>query len=246
MAHHLGKECLPDFSSRYSRHDFTLPQLFACLTLREHQRLSYRDLVALLQDSPEWRLAIGMTKVPAVSTFCAAFGVLTLGRSLTPMLDAITRWMRERRHLGKTIAIDSTLMDVHYRSRHYEQRCRHRSTSEKRSANARRFRSARRTPKLTIAVDTRSHFVLAHRPRAGMGSDAPDFAPTLRAALERNRGAERVLADAGFDSHDNHRIAREELGVRSLIKTGIGRPSSTPPASKYRRQMKCELAGPQS
>ena len=57
-----------------------------------------------------------------------------------------------------------------------------------------------------------------------MGSDAPDFEPTLRAAVKRNPRARRVLADAGYDSHDNHRIAREELGVQSLIKTGCGRP----------------------
>ena len=26
-----------------------------------------------------------------------------------------------------------------------------------------------------------------------------------------------ALADAGFDSEDNHRLARQELGIRSLI-----------------------------
>src|ERR1700684_581640 len=41
-AYHLAKRCLPDHSSKFSRKDFTLPQLFACLVVREHQNKSYR------------------------------------------------------------------------------------------------------------------------------------------------------------------------------------------------------------
>jgi len=116
----------------------------------------------------------------------------------------------------------------------------------RRSADAKRSRSAKRTPKLTVGVDVRSHLVLALRPRMGMGSDAPDFVPTLRQACRRNRKLRRVLADAGYDSHQNHQTAREELEVRSLIKAGIGRPSSKPPTSKYRRRMLRDLAGSQA
>ena len=28
---------------------------------------------------------------------------------------------------------------------------------------------------------------------------------------------DRVLADAGFDSEENHRLAREDLGIRSTV-----------------------------
>ena len=49
MAFCLAREALPKYSSKFSRHDFTLPQLFACLVVKEHQRLSYRDAEALLR-----------------------------------------------------------------------------------------------------------------------------------------------------------------------------------------------------
>ena len=48
----------------------------------------------------------------------------------------------------------------------------------------------------------------------------------------RRRQIGTVLADAGYDSHENHRVARTELKVRSLIKAGAGRPSAKPPTSK--------------
>lgn len=51
-AHELAKQSLPDHSSKFSRQDFTLPQLFACLVIREHQKKSFRGVEALLIDSP--------------------------------------------------------------------------------------------------------------------------------------------------------------------------------------------------
>jgi hypothetical protein len=163
------------------------------------------------------------------------------------MLDVLARLFRHHELLGRVLAVDSTLYDTHHRSRHYEQRCRHHAagTGHGPAADARRSRSARRTPKLSVGADTRSHAVLAARARTGMGSDAPDFAPLLRRAAARQR-FEAVLADPGFDSHANHALARRGLGVRSLIKAGVGRPTAKPPTSPYRRTMKRLRAGSQA
>jgi hypothetical protein len=46
-----------------------------------------------------------------------------------------------------------------------------------------------------------------------------------------------VVADAGYDSEANHRIARQDMGVRSIIPAGIGRPTDKPPAGRWRRHM---------
>lgn len=46
-----------------------------------------------------------------------------------------------------------------------------------------------------------------------------------------------VVADAGYDSEANHRIAREDMGVRSIISPGIGRPTSKLPTGRWRRHM---------
>ena len=246
VAHHLASLSLPKYTSKFSRRDFTLRQMFACLVVREHQKQTYRGAEALLRDSEHWCRDIGMRKVPDHNTLWRAFHALNLGRR-GKLLDVLVQWLAVAGQLGDTAAIDSTLCDTHHRSRHYEQRRRHYAAREKKTANARRSRSARRTPKLAFAVDTATHLILAARARSGMGSDAPDVAPLLLAAWRRvpGRRLKHVVADAGYDSEANHRVARLDMGVRALIKTGVGRPTSKPPASPYRRCMHRQLAGSQ-
>ena len=38
VAHHLARGVLPEHTSKFSRKDFTLPQLFACLVVKEQQK----------------------------------------------------------------------------------------------------------------------------------------------------------------------------------------------------------------
>src|SRR5438477_8253552 len=65
QAYQLGLACLPLYNSKFSRRDYTLPQLFACLVIREHQKKTYRRAAALLADSPSWLAAIGLSRAPA-------------------------------------------------------------------------------------------------------------------------------------------------------------------------------------
>jgi hypothetical protein len=162
------------------------------------------------------------------------------------LLDKLTQWMSVAKQLGECLSIDSTLHDSHYRSRHYENRVRHYARCEKAPINQRRSRAVRSRPKLTLGVDTRSHFVLSARSTRGTGGDHAQFPITLRRAVRRHARIKLVLADAGYDSHENHRLARKELGVRSLIKAGIGRKTDRAPASHYRRMMKRQLTGSQA
>ena len=249
VAFKLASDCLPKYRSKFSRKDFTLPQLFACLVLREHQKQTYRGTEALLRDSKRWCREIGMKKAPDHNTLWRAFGALNLGRRCRKLLDLVAQWFALAKQLGDTVALDSTYYDTHHRSRHYERRCRHyASQKSQNSPNTRRSRSAKQTPKLAAACDPRTHLILALRTCIGMGSDAPDFDPLLVEAWGRMPGKrlKTVLADAGYDSEDNHRTARQDIGIRSLIKPGAGRPSRKPAKGKYRRRMQRELSGSQA
>ena len=62
LAHQLAGQVLPPQFSRFSRKDFTQPQLFACLVLREHEKKSFRGIEALLANSLPWLAAIGLDK----------------------------------------------------------------------------------------------------------------------------------------------------------------------------------------
>ena len=96
----------------------------------------------------------------------------------------------------------------------------------------------RRLPKLSLAVDAASHVILAAIASTGAGGDQPFLDGLLFHAWRRTGGRARcVVADAGYDSEENHRIARLDMGVRSISPPRVGRPTSKPPAERWRRNM---------
>ncbi len=60
------------WGSRFSRRDYTQPQLFALLVLRQFLRTDYRGVVALVAEWSELRRALGLAKVPHHSTLAHA------------------------------------------------------------------------------------------------------------------------------------------------------------------------------
>lgn len=131
-------------------------------------------------------------------------------------------------------AIDSTGLEASVRSAHYARRLRD---------NNRRYRKAK-FPKLTIVCDTASHLIAAALASVGPSYDVDLFEPAmLRASW--NLQIDRVLADAGYDSEPNHRLARQGLGIRSSViklnRRGRFRKNSGRrrrlPKDPYRRQM---------
>src|SRR5688572_705646 len=128
VAHHLAAAALPKYTCDCSRHDFTRPQLFACLCAKEMLKRSYRGAEAVLRDCPEWCRAIGMSKVPDHNTLCNAAKWLLTRRNVGKLLDAMARWAALHRALGlslKPLGIDSTYCQSRHVSRHYERRCSH-------------------------------------------------------------------------------------------------------------------------
>lgn len=103
--------------------------------------------------------------------------------------------------------------------------------------NRRRSRTVKRLPKLSIAVACACHLVLAARATTGGGGDQPFFEPLLFDAWRRVT-VKVAVADAGYDSEANHRIARQDMGVRSIIPPNVGRPTSKPPTTRHRRNMR--------
>jgi hypothetical protein len=255
VAYHLARQLLPEHACKFSRHDFTLAQLFACLVVREFFGLSFRRAEALLADSPAWLADVDLTKPPDHNTLWRAFDALLTSRRCSGMLDLLAQLFVKAKLLmvrrRRPLAIDSTCFEQHHRSRHYDRRCRHMALQSSdddrarkrpgkwgRTVNAARAKRLRRMPKLAIAVDSGCHLILSAKVRLGNGSDAPDFDDLLYHAWRRVNGAVSVaVADTGYDSEANHRIARQDMGVRSIIPPGIGRPTSKPPSGRWRRHM---------
>lgn len=122
-----------------------------------------------------------------------------------------------------TVAIDATGLDSRHASRYFVARSKGEHT-------------ARSWPKLTTAIDTRSHFIAGATVTTGPTNDSPQFAPVLFLA-SLGITWDRVLADAAFDSEAHHRQAREELGIRSSVIPINPRGYDGEPGGKYRSQM---------
>ena len=244
LAHDLALAYLPTFRNKFSRQDFTLAQLFACLVLREHMKLTYRRLVALLSDN-DWCNRLGMSRVPSTATLCRAFHVMLEPRNLHDALDVLIQAANHAGLTGKTLAIDSTMYDTHHFTRHYERRRKQHAGGDKELIRQRKSETMKKMPKLAVGSDTRSHLVTGMITHTGGGCDAPDFHWLMIDAWCRCKPI-TVLADAGYDSAANHRLARERMGIRSWIKAKTGRPTNKPPTDRHRRHMQRKLKGSQA
>jgi hypothetical protein len=144
------------------------------------------------------------------------------------------------------------MLESHHVSRHFEKRRqqtarqapgKQRTRKQKQyDANRRRAALNQRLPKLSLAVQASSHMIIAARATTGLGADHGHFVPLMLDAARR-LSLEFALADAGYDSEDNHRLARDELKIRSLIPATCGRPGKNGPTGHYRRLMRRRFKG---
>lgn len=68
QALNVGHAALPAYTSKFSRRDYTLPQLFAILVLRKFFKTDYRGIAATLSEWAELRRALKLSRVPDHST----------------------------------------------------------------------------------------------------------------------------------------------------------------------------------
>lgn len=250
VAHHLASRSLSEYTCKFSRHDYTLPQLFACLAVKELLKRSYRGAEAVLRDSPPWLADVGLSRAPDHNTLQRAAAFLLKTCRVSKLLDTLAGWAADARILGlwaEPLAVDSTSYESHHVSRHYERRChqtRRRMRAkelEKRGRNSTRGDTVRKLPKLAVGVATACHLVLSAWTGTGLGADHPHFESLVYDAWRRvpNRRF-KVAGDAGYDSESNHEIARSDMGLATLIPPDIGRPRKDggPPGGRWRRQMK--------
>ena len=146
-AHALGMELFDERAHKFSRKDFTLPQLFACLVLREHQKKSYRGTEALLRDCSDLRDAVGLPRAPDHNTICRAFTHLVKPAKMQRALDltvaaATDKGLKIKGDSVKPAALDSTCFESRHVSRHFEKRQRQTARQDRKRQGRSRKKSA--------------------------------------------------------------------------------------------------------
>ncbi len=232
MAYQVGQATLRTYTHRFSPKKFTQPQLFAALVLKEFLQFDYRKLSQFFLDTPEFRTAIGLHKVPHFTTFQKAARRLLGHARAHGLLRKTIQIAVKRRHIGRRVALaalDGTGLESHHASTYYVRR---------RAAGGKTWQKTTYTrfPKAGILCDCRSHLILAVVPGRGPRPDMRHFRAALNQALSVVR-IDALAADAGYDSEGSHAYARQERGVRTLIPPLAGRPTESLPLGYWRRKM---------
>ncbi len=220
---------LPFYTHPNSPKKFTQHQLFACLVLKNFLKTDYRGVVAHLADHPELRKVLRLECVPHFTTLQKASRRLLASASARRLLGSTIRLHYGRRRRVESTAIDSTGLECTAASGYFVKR-RHRVSEPWKTVVYHRY------PKLAVVCDTSCHFILAVGVGRGPRPDVDELVPLLSQAL-RSMLVECLTADAGYDSEANHRFAREQCGVRTLIPAKHGRPTDKPASGRYRRLM---------
>lgn len=231
-----ARRALPAYSHVYSPKKFTQHELFACLALKSFLQTDYRGVVAHLADHPTLVETLGLTKLPHYTTLQKAAKRLLVSAPARRLLEATVRLHMGRRRRVKRSAIDSTGLESTMASGYFVRRRRYVGGPWK-NVTYHRF------PKLGVVCDSDDHFILACRAGRGPRPDVDEFQPLVAEALRVVR-LSQLTADAGYDSEANHRFARDEHGVRTVIPAKLGRPTDKPPTGRYRRLMKTRFDRP--
>ena len=123
-------------------------------------------------------------------------------------------------------SIDSTGLESSFVSRHFLIR------------QGKRTQQYRKWTKLTVVCHHRSHLIAGALVSVGPSNDNPYLPAAVRQAVQ-HLSIDRLLADAGYDAETNHKLCREDLGIRSTVIPVNDRNTKTgKTAGRYRKQMK--------
>ena len=228
MAYATAQTVLPVYAHRFSPHRFTLPQLFACLVLKTFLKLDYRGITALLEDCLDLRQAIRLQKIPHYTTLQkASVKLLRLPVANRLLLQSVETVLKTKKIVLS--AIDSTGLEAGHISAYFVRR-RSRVPDLWQTTHYKRF------PKLTVICDCHTHLILGTLTTRGPSVDVNQFRGIFQ-SVARQFSLMNILGDAGYDSEGNHRCAREENHVTSIIPAKSGRPTRKKSKKKYRRLM---------
>src|ERR1700694_159722 len=238
VALQVATQVLPPYRTRFSKHQFTQPQLLAVLCLMRFEDWTFREAEVRLKEHQELRAALRLPAWPDYTTLYRFLRRLeddTVDRGL----QETVRRLRRRRRRAVSAAIDGTGLSNTSVSTFFLRRL---------EQHAHGAKPRRPWLKWLIVVDVQQQILLAQRARQGPGGDARSL-PGLLDVAARGAPLGVVLADAEFDSEANHEHIRQRLGAKSIIPA---RPRGVPkgairnqmfrafPKKPYRQRAKIE------
>ncbi len=222
-AHALGAELFGERSHAFIRKDFTLPQLFACLVFREHQKKSYRGIEDLFRNCSDLRDAIGLTGAPDHNMICRAFTHLVKPAKMQRALDLTVAAAEDKGpdikgDAVKPAALDGTCFESHHVSRHFE-KWQRQSAQQGRKRRGRRLKKCGKPAESGETATSGSNTMGSHQ-QACAGRPATSTAKPAASAAVAALRPDR-LAGAGCSPFVRVTIAVPFLTVITLLHVAL-------------------------
>ena len=234
-AYAIAKNTLPDYGHRFSPKKFTQAQLFTCLVLKIFFKTDYRGIAEILSDNPTLCETFNLSIVPHFTTLQKASNRLLKYSLVDKLLESTVKTMSPKKKI-KLAAVDSTGLETRHISKYFVRRKRVKELEIYENTQYKRW------PKLAVVCDCSNHMILSVLTIRGPGVDVNQFEKILTPTAHKY-AIDYILADAGYDSESNHRFARDDLHITSIIPPKSGRPTLYPKPfkGKYRELMRTEF-----
>jgi hypothetical protein len=206
---------LPPYRSRFSKHQFTQPQLLAILCLMRYEDWTFREAEVRLGEHRELRHVLGLRSVPDFTTlyrFLKRLDDTTIDRAVGATVRRL-RGVHRRGRKRACVAVDATGLAQGAVRTFFVRRMHH---------HGQKPLPWRHWLKWVVAVDLDWQFVLSQMARRGPWNDCANLPAVVEAASRETRIG-LVLADAEFDSERNHTYIRKQLGAQSVIPAKRGK-----------------------
>jgi len=211
LALQVADRVLPRYRTRFSKHQFTQPQLLAVVCLMRYADWTWREAEVRLSEHGELRRALRLRRVPDYTTLHRFLRRVPEPAFAALLEETVRRFPRPG---PARVAVDGTGLSHRAVSTYYHQVIHPRP----------RWQRPWYWVKWLVAVDVDRQLLLAQQARDGPCNDCGRLPGLLEQAAQAT-SIGLVLADAEFDSERNHRYIRHHLGARSVIPAKKGHRS---------------------
>lgn len=204
VALEVSSAVLPLYRKKRSKHIFTQPQLLTVLLLMRFEEWTLRETEVRLLEHKELREAIGLSRAPDYTTLHRFMKRLSKGAIDGAVTETVRRMPAPPSggDGGAVIAVDGTGLES----------CSFSTYFVTKTGRVER----RHYLKLVAAVDIRKLMVVSLVAHEGPSNDTASL-PYLVEDARKLGPISLVLADAEFDSHQNHDYIRNKAGAMSVI-----------------------------
>lgn len=189
-AHETASKAIPEYSSKYSRKDYTQWQHVTLLCVMIKTKQKWEDFPDLLANMPYVCETIGLEKIPHFTTLNKFF--LRMKNKVLLVLILMTAG-----RFSGLASVDATGLDRQHSSKHYVKRC----------------KITIKSMKLTLLIDTKEMKIVGIHCTTTRKHDTQILLPLVKKTRQKIK---QICGDKGYDSKELRKPLKRE-GTRVLI-----------------------------